>query len=192
MEKIRTFVAISLTSILINRLEQLISEMRPLSRGVKWVKPRAIHLTLKFLGNLAPDELERVFAGMKHAQNKYPESFTIQVQGTGSFPSARKPRVLWVGLSGADIPKLHSMQELTELELSRQGFPMEERLFKPHLTVARIKENRDLNAMLDKFMQYDFPAVDLPVEEIHVMRSELRPEGAIYSRQKTYKLKEVS
>ena len=192
MEKIRTFVAISLPSMLIDRLDQLISEMRSLSRGVKWVKPQAIHLTLKFLGNLTPDELERAFTGMNLAQNKYPEPFTLQVQGTGCFPSERKPRVLWVGLSGVDMPKLNSIQELIELELSRQGFPAEERPFKPHLTVARIKENRDLNAMMDKFVQYDFPTVDLPVEEIHVMRSELRTEGAIYSRQKTYKLKEVT
>jgi 2'-5' RNA ligase len=191
MEKIRTFVAISLTPALINRLDILVSEMRSLARGVRWVKPQSVHLTLKFLGNLTSDEVEKVFTGMEIAQEKYPEPFSIRVQGTGCFPSERRPRVFWVGLGGEDIHKLNLLQEITETELASQGFPAETRPFKPHLTVARLKDDRGLNVLLNKFMQFDFPPVELPVEEIQVMRSELRPEGAVYSVQKTYKLKEV-
>jgi len=191
MEKIRTFVAISLTPALVNQLDNLVSTMRPLARGVRWVKPQSVHLTLKFLGSLTSDELGKVFNGMEIAQEKYPEPFRIRVQGTGCFPSERRPRVFWVGMGGDDIDKLISLQELIESELAGQGFPAETRPFKPHLTVARIKENRGLSVLLEKFLQFDFPPAELPVEEIQVMRSELRPEGAVYSVQKTYKLKEV-
>ena len=192
MEKIRTFVAISLTSILQDHLERLITEMRPLAEGVKWVTPQSVHLTLKFLGNLTPAELEKVFTGMKIAQNEFAEPFVIQASGTGCFPAVRRPRVLWVGLTGASMTQLQTLQNRIELQLKDQGFPLENRSFKPHLTVARVRDHRLLGGFMEKYMSYDFPVTDLPVTELKVMRSDLRPQGAVYSVQKTYKLREVT
>jgi 2'-5' RNA ligase len=192
MEKIRTFVAISLTSVLIDRLEKLITEMRPLAEGVKWVKPQSIHLTLKFLGNLTPVELERVFTGMEFARNEFPEPFVIQASGTGCFPAVRRPRVLWVGLTGESMATLQAMQNRIELQLKEQGFPLENRSFKPHLTVARIRDHRRVGGLLEKYINHEFPVTDLPVTEVKVMRSDLRPQGAVYTVQKTYNLGEVS
>jgi 2'-5' RNA ligase len=83
------------------------------------------------------------------------------------------------------------LKNLIDLSLREQGFSAEDRKFSPHLTVARIKYVEQLEKLMERFSSYPFPALTLPVREILVMRSDLKPDGAVYSVQKTYKLKEV-
>lgn len=191
MQQIRTFIAISLTPELKVELNKMIDDLKPITRDVRWVKPDSIHLTLKFLGNLSTDQLKKVFSGMDIAQAKFPGIFSVNVEGTGCFPSLRRPRVLWVGVKGEEMEKLRSLQRLIDSSLREQGFATEDRKYSPHLTVARIKFAEQLDRLMERFSQYPFPVVELPVWEVHIMRSDLKPDGAVYSIQKTYKLKEV-
>jgi 2'-5' RNA ligase len=191
MTQIRTFIAISLTPELKSELDKMIRELKSLSRGVRWIKTDSIHLTLKFLGNLNIEQLGKVFDGMDIAKVKFPGTFSIDVKNTGCFPSLKRPRVLWVGVTGEEIYKLQSLQGNIESSLRDHGFAVEDRKYSPHLTVARIKFAEQLDTFLEKFSHYPFPAIKLPIREVHVMRSDLKPDGAVYSIQKTYKLKEV-
>ena len=191
MEQIRTFIAISLTPELSSELGKMIIDLKSLTRGVRWLKPDSIHLTLKFLGNLSADQLDKVFIGMDIAQAKFPGVFSVLVEGTGCFPSWKRPRVMWVGVKGKELERLLSLQNLIDLSLNEQGFSAEDRKFSPHLTVARIKYVEQLERLMERFSSYPFPALTLPVREILVMRSDLKPDGAVYSVQKTYKLKGI-
>ncbi len=189
MEQIRTFVAVPLPPAVIEELGKLISGMKPLAREVKWVRPASIHLTLKFLGNLSPAELSRVFTGMDIALSDLPASFSLQTGGVGVFPNMRKPRVMWVGITDSGKEQLIDLHKAVDSALADQGFPREDRKFSPHLTVARIKFPGGLEKMMAEFMNYTFPGLEIPVKELHVMRSDLKSGGAVYTVQKSYDLK---
>ncbi len=187
-EKIRTFIAIPLPPVLLAELKKVIEQLRNLSRGVNWVKPESIHLTLKFLGNLRKDELSKVFEGMEKIFHSAPVTFKLTACGLGAFPSLRRPRVLWVGIKGSGLEQLLNLQKLIETELNQRGFPAEERPFSPHLTLARIKFADNLDELMHAFTSYPFPELEFLVENVQVMRSELRPQGAVYSIQKNFLL----
>ena len=187
-ESIRTFIAIPLPLAVTAELKKLLVQMRPLSKGIKWVNPESIHLTLKFLGNLSIAELSKVLVGMKNIFQDPASTFELTAAELGAFPSLKKPRVLWVGVSGSGMEVLIQLQKIIEEEMSRQGFPKEERKFSPHLTLARIKFADRLTELTQAFSSYNFPAVKFMVSEILVMRSELRPGGAVYSIQQKYPL----
>jgi len=191
MQQIRTFIAISLTPDLKSELRKMIMDLKIQQSGMRWVNPDSIHLTLKFLGELSLEELDKLFSGMDVAQNKFPGTFSLKIAQTGCFPSCKRPRVLWVGVKGEEMENLHALHGIIEKSLQKQGFPPEDRKFSPHLTVARVKFGNRLEAFAEKFIRYPFPEMALPVREIYVMRSDLKPNGAVYSVQKTYKLKEV-
>jgi 2'-5' RNA ligase len=188
MEKFRTFIAISLPQGLLSEIENLIQIMKKRSTDVKWVKLQSVHLTLKFLGNLSRDELQKVFSGMNRLFRKSPEKFQLNTGGLGAFPNFKKPRVLWVGIGGSGIEALQNLQTDIETELEKQGFPKEHRKFSPHLTVGRIKFPRNLSLLVETFSAYSFPTQNFTVDRVLVMRSDLRPSGAVYSVQQTYML----
>ena len=190
MEQIRTFIAIPLPQEILNQLDKLNQEMQPISQGVKWVKPQSIHLTLKFLGNLMSDELERIFIGMDELFQTPEKEFSLTVGGMGAFPNFRRPRVLWIGVKNGEIESLKKMQNDIETIMGEYGFPKEERKFSPHLTVARIKFAKNLSQLIDAFSNYNFPEMELLVDRVQIMRSELRPTGAVYSVQKVHFLKQ--
>jgi 2'-5' RNA ligase len=187
-QKIRTFIAIALPPAVTLELRKLISQLRPLSKGVKWVNPESIHLTLKFLGNLSAEELLKVFTGMQNIFQISPPGFKLTAAELGAFPSLKRLRVLWVGVSGSGIEALIRLQQLIENEMIEQGFAKEERKFSPHLTLARIKFADHLTELTQAFSSYNFPAVEFMVSDILIMRSDLRPEGAVYSIQKKFPL----
>jgi len=192
MQQIRTFIAISLTPELKSELGKLMMDLKSQEKGVRWVNPASIHLTLKFLGELSLNALDKVFSGMDIAQAKFPGTFSLKVSEMGCFPSCKRPRVLWVGVKGEKMENLRILHTVIEDALHAEGFPREDRKFSPHLTVARIKFGNRLESFTEMFCNYPFPEKSLPVQEIHVMRSDLKPGGAVYTIQKTYKLKEVS
>jgi 2'-5' RNA ligase len=188
MESIRTFIALPLPDKILAELDKLITYMKPFSRDIKWVRPSSIHLTLKFLGNLDPEQLAAVFAGMDRLFQQQQASFTLVTGGPGAFPNSRRPRVLWVGVEGSGIPQLLNLQNRIEKVMAEEGFPEEKRSFSPHLTVGRFKMARAAEKLMSEYMAYHFPALELKVQEVLVMKSELKPSGAVYSVQKRYLL----
>jgi len=188
MQKIRTFIAIKIPVELQKAFEELIRHMQRIPGDVRWVNPHSVHITLKFLGEISAQEVENVFGGMEKAVAGVP-AFSLKTGSKGAFPDLKRPRVYWVGLTEENNSHLLDLQKNIEKEMALCGFPAEERAFKAHLTVGRVKNPRGIEAVSDLFMKYQFPEIEFFANEVLVMKSELTPRGPVYSVQKAFPLK---
>ena len=185
MEQIRSFIAIELPHELKLELTQLEAQLKTGNQPwVKWVNPDSIHLTLKFLGNIAVDRAAEITRAMKEAAQGI-APFHLRVKGLGVFPSLRRVRVAWVGISG-EVDKLSQLQKRLESNLTPLGFAPEARPFTAHLTLARLNERVSLDDQ-QKFGQLIAntrfeTACDIYVAALSLMKSQLTREGAIYNR----------
>ena len=185
MEQVRSFIAIELPDELKLELSQLVAQLKSGEQSwVKWVDPYNIHLTLKFLGNVAVDRLDDTTGAIeKAAQGIAP--FHLEIKELGVFPNLRRVQVAWVGISG-EVDKLAQLQQRIESNLAPLGFAPESRPFVPHLTLARLRDQA-LLAERQRFGQLitgtRFEAANaIKVNALSLMRSQLTREGAIYSR----------
>lgn len=187
MSKIRTFVAIKIPDLLVREFRRFISDLQQADAAVKWVKPEAIHLTLKFLGSVEESDLDQLYGAVEQVCEHVPP-FSLRTSIKGGFPSLKRPRVFWVGLGDSGLGTLEKLQTGVEAALEKFGFPREERRFRPHLTIGRVKHPGALNALIDRFRKYPFPEIEFTVEAVVFMKSQLTPQGAIYSLLKTIPL----
>jgi 2'-5' RNA ligase len=178
---IRTFVCIEVPAPIRARIEALQRALRLGDVPISWVKPANIHLTIKFLGDVAASRMDDVCRAVERACADIPP-FAITVEGAGGFPSARSPRVLWVGLNPLpdELRKLHSN---IEAALEREGFAREAKRFAPHLTMARVRDPFKARATVEALMATGFSAETFAATEVIVMRSDLHPSGSIYTPQ---------
>jgi 2'-5' RNA ligase len=189
MVKIRTFIAVNLPEQVLSELNRFIEAMKPYTKGIRWVKPQSIHLTLKFLGNISFPELEKVFQAMEKMFQSPHDQFILSTGKPGVFPNLKRPKVLWVGIRGSELQQLERLQNEVEGNLYQEGFPKEKRNFSPHLTIGRVKNWVDMHLLTEKFSAYEFPECEIPVKELHIMKSDLKSSGAIYSIQRSYCLR---
>jgi len=151
------------------------------SGAISWVRPEGIHLTLKFFGNIAETDIDRISAAVEPVAARF-APLDLQGRRVGLFPDSRRPRVIWLGLEG-DVSALKALQEEADRELERYGFSREDRPFRAHLTLARIKSPRGLTG-LDRIMKKSevYEAGRFQAEGLTLFRSDLTPQGAIYSK----------
>jgi len=192
MEQVRSFIAIELPDRLKEELVQLQVKLKSGKQaGVKWVDPYSIHLTLKFLGNVAVDRIGEITGAMEAAAQGIPP-FHLEVKELGVFPNLRRVQVVWVGVSG-EVDKLGQLQQCLESRLAHLGFTPESRPFTPHLTLARLRNgvSVDERQRFGKLIAgTGFEATcAIEVEAISLMRSQLTREGAIYNRVSSVGLK---
>ena len=185
MEQVRSFIAIELPDELKLRLSQLQAQLKSGEPSrVKWVDPYGVHLTLKFLGNVAVNRLDDVTGAMKAAARGI-SPLRLEVNEIGVFPNLRRVQVAWVGISG-EVDKLGQLQQRIESNLAPLGFTAESRPFTAHLTLARLRDQASLTER-QRFGQLiastKFEAsFTFEVDSISLMRSQLTREGAIYSQ----------
>jgi len=188
MDDIRSFIAIEVPQALKSRMDELQRELRRTNADVKWVRPEGIHLTLKFLGSIRQEDVERISQSIAPAIAGW-EPFEVRVQGMGCFPNPRNPRVVWLGMEwGKEI--LTSLQEAVERKMAEMSFPREDRPFSPHLTLGRVRSPRgkgELAQAIEKHRETDVGAFQ--VRKIFLFRSELRPSGAIYTKLREFPLR---
>ncbi len=185
MEQIRAFIAIELPQELRQGLEQLQARLKTANQpAVKWVNPNGIHLTLKFLGNIAAARTGEITQAMQQASQGI-SPFPLKVGGLGVFPNLKRVQVIWVGISG-EIDKLSKLQQGIESALKPLGFIPESRSFTPHLTLARLRgrasdEAQQRLGQLIASTRLE-PTYTIEVDAINLMRSQLTREGAIYTQ----------
>ncbi len=191
MEQIRSFIAIELPDefrLELGQLEARLKSGEP--PWVKWVDTHSIHLTLKFLGNVAVDRTGEITRAMGETAQGIPP-FQLEIKDLGVFPNLKRVQVAWVGIRG-EVDKLVQLQQRIESNLARLGFTPESRAFTPHLTLARL-HNRASSDERQRFGQLiadtKFEASTIKVDAINLMRSQLTREGAIYSRISSVRLK---
>ena len=185
MEEIRSFVAIELPDEVRQGLGLLVTRLKLLQPDrVKWVDPTSIHLTFKFLGNIARSRISEITEAMVEATRGIPP-FSLKIKGLGVFPNLNRVQVAWVGVGG-ETDKLAQLQQRLESSLSPLGFAPEERAFTPHLTLARVRQQASAQERqeLGQLIAGTRPETigHFAVETISLMRSQLSREGAIYSR----------
>ncbi len=179
----RTFIAINLDPEIKKALTQLIDELKirhTESRGIRWVRPEGMHLTLKFLGEIGENQIPLIEGSLRKISEKY-SPFSLKIKGTGYFPPKSKaPRVFWIGIEEEGIlEKLHIQ---LEEEMEKLGFPKEKRKFHPHLTLGRVKTSSNLRGILDLLEQYNEKILgEMEVQKMTFFRSVLKPTGAEYS-----------
>ncbi|MBN2088696.1 RNA 2',3'-cyclic phosphodiesterase [candidate division KSB1 bacterium] len=179
MEQIRTFIAIEIPASIQKQIALLQNRLKSVGEGISWVKTNNIHLTLKFLGDVPANLMQQVIEATKKACMDV-KSFDLEIKGTGFFPDAKRPRVLWVGCEekSGGLQKIH--QGLDSM-LSNLGFEKEMRKFSPHLTIGRVKDGRKLGDIPHLLQQSPFKTEKFLVAEVIVMKSQLHPAGSIYT-----------
>ncbi len=140
---------------------------------VQWTRPENVHLTLKFLGNAREEILGDLRAALENICAAH-MPFDVELAGLGAFPSARRARILWLGI-GAGFEELRSLAADVDIALMSLGFEREERPYTPHLTLGRI---RGRPASLD--LPPDAVEFRFRVPRVDLVESTLTPEGAVY------------
>ena len=184
MHTVRAFVAIALTSDILDQIGGLQTRLKDeLPSGlVRWVRPEGIHLTLKFLGDIPTEQLDAVAQAVHDASAPH-APFTLAVRGTGCFPNPHRPRVIWAGVN-EPTGTLARLQRDVERMVQPLGFPSEGRPFRPHLTLGRVK-GRDRGAIQtlgETVCGAAFQGGQMHVDTVHLIRSELLPGGAVYTK----------
>lgn len=185
MGDIRSFVAVDLGSSLKTKLATIQRELKAGTPqgSVRWVRPEAVHLTLKFLGNVPSARIEKIVTALRQASGPV-AAFSFRVVGAGCFPNYSRPRVVWAGVDDAG-GALRSLQKALESALAPLGFEPERRPFKPHLTLGRVQRRAsaaDVRAIGERVRALDVGVLgEVEVREIVLMRSDLSPEGARYT-----------
>ncbi|MFB3920316.1 MAG: RNA 2',3'-cyclic phosphodiesterase [Terriglobia bacterium] len=173
----RAFIAIDLPEEIRAALSRNQAELRNACRDAGWTRPEGIHLTLKFLGEIS-DEQVREMTEALHACTPF-EAFSVEVNGFGFFPDARRPKVFWAGVQAP--PDLANLAERVESAMEKLGIARERRAYSPHLTLARFrfpKPQPELKALAEA--RADTTLGHFEVSEFFLFESRLHPQGAQY------------
>jgi len=164
--------------------DQLLAHIEHLRETVphvqaSWSRAESIHLTLKFFGNIEQSQVERLSVAASCVTNRY-SPFQIGLGAPGIFPPRGTPRVLWLGVNDPS-GQLTDLQQQFENECAREGLPKEERVFRPHLTLARIRKPQGARGLAEVHEGIEFKTVEFSVSELLLFRSELSSEGSKYT-----------
>jgi len=192
MAVLRLFTAVELPAPVRQQLAELIAALSPaLPRGsVRWVRAEGIHLTLKFYGEVGGEGLSAL-QGVVRTAAVGVGPLSLEMNGLGTFPSLARPRVIWAGLAG-ELDRLKALQRAVEDASRPLGFEPEARGFTPHLTLGRVEPGwrpADRQSLEGAFARLG-PGVRgaFTADTLALMRSELRPGGAVYTPQLAVKL----
>jgi 2'-5' RNA ligase len=173
----RVFVAVDIPEEVRRALAEFARPLAVLRSGARWVRTEGMHLTLKFIGEVSPEKVERINAALAGVKSSAPVEMIFR--GTEFFPNAKHPRVFWAGIEAT--PNLAGLAAHIEAQLEPLGIPREQRAFHPHLTLARFKDERglpELRAAIEKAGTVEFGACT--AREFHLYESKLKPGGAEY------------
>lgn len=178
-ETIRSFVAFDLESeSVLEKLTQVQAQLLATEADLKLVEAKNIHLTVRFLGNITANSIEKIFECMRKVRFS---PFEVKVFGVGAFPDVRYPRVVWAGITeGAD--KMRDIFSQLEPCFQGLGFAADPKGFSPHLTIARVRSGRnkaELAKLINDITSYEFGIVRAAC--LRLKRSELTSKGPIYS-----------
>lgn len=183
-EPIRSFFAFDIDNDDVRRkmakVQRLLAET---GADIKLVETENIHVTMRFLGNVAPSMVDSLFERMKQIQFA---PFAVQLKGIGVFPSLSYPRVVWIGITeGAN--ELRGIFDQLEPQLRELGFAPDQHGFSPHLTIARVRSARNKPQLIDfvkKNTEFDFGKIQ--ADCLRLKQSTLSPKGPTYSTLKEF------
>jgi RNA 2',3'-cyclic 3'-phosphodiesterase len=176
----RLFIALTLPPAV---RESLASLAQPLP-GVSWTRTDQLHVTLRFLGDVPVEQIDPMVARLATVRVA---PFVLPVEGIGTFPPNRPPRVVWIGV-GSGHPRLFQLRQRVDDALLASGLQLDVRTFHPHVTLARVTENASAALTHWIHAQRDATAPPFRVEAFELYASELRPSGAVHTIKQRFPL----
>jgi RNA 2',3'-cyclic 3'-phosphodiesterase len=193
MSLLRAFIAVELP---LEIRQTVCAATSNLQKGigslVRWVPMENMHLTLKFLGDISPSNMN-MLCQMLHAETDLFNCFELRLKGLGSFPSLKRPRVIYIGIQAPAA--LETLQRGIESASRRIGYQSEERGFSPHLTIGRVRQN--VTATEQQTIRHALEETEIDslgsarVDSVHLYKSDLKPTGSVYTRLFSAPLKKV-
>lgn len=185
MNLLRAFIAIEIPPSILSAIEKETFGLRRLADSslVRWTPTANMHLTLKFLGDVSETNLQFI-KQMLTQECAQRAPFDLQIGKLGSFPTSRRPRVIWIGIKAP--AELAALQSGIESAAERLGYTKEERDFSPHLTIGRVRQNlpaADLGRVSAALESTHVSMLGTAkIDSVHLYKSELKPTGSIYTR----------
>ena len=178
-ERLRSFIAFDIEdNEIVKRLTEAQMEIAKTGVDLKLVEPKNIHITVRFLGNISPGMVNKIYRVMENVSFK---PFQVEIKGLGAFPNLRFPRVVWAGIrKGAE--ELRNIFEQLEPQLRKLGFQPDPKGFSPHITIARVKTGRnkaELAKTLKELAEKEFGV--MIAKCLRLKKSTLTPRGPIYT-----------
>ncbi|MDQ3613336.1 MAG: RNA 2',3'-cyclic phosphodiesterase [Chloroflexota bacterium] len=187
----RMFLAVPLPPDVVERIGAIIAELEPRAWPLRWITPETAHLTLHFLGDTPPEEVEILRMALPAVIAEH-GAFALRTAGLGVFPKLLSPRVLWLGLWGP-AHRLESLYNDLGDYLDEMQFPIEEKPYQPHITLGRLRNTRNIavrhlpeeirKAIADletSGLADPKRPLPVPIDEIHLIRSHLEQPGPRY------------
>lgn len=185
MSLLRAFIAVEIPAGIHQAIEKKIAPIQAALNAslVRWVPAENVHLTLKFMGDVSPANLE-MLEQMLNVEVSHHQAFELGFGGLGAFPNPKRPRVIWIGIQAP--AELGALQHGIEAATATLGYPDEQRSFSPHLTIGRVKQNVGSVGMQKIRSALEETKVDslgtTQVSAVHLFKSDLKPSGAEYTR----------
>ncbi len=179
---IRAFLAIEPPKDILRKISDIQDRLKKLfPMDIRWVKPEGMHLTLKFLGDVPEKDALNISSASGEASSAVgPLAFSVS--GLGVFPDIRRPRVVYLEIKG-DTDKLESFQKRLESVLAGIGFPEEQRPFRAHLTLGRVKSAKGVSELAKEMEKGNtYTAGEFTATELCLFKSDLTPHGAVYTK----------
>ena len=186
-DRIRAFIAIPLPRQVTEKARMLQEHLQAAGVRMRWVRPGAIHLTLRFLGDIDKSRVPEIEKALVVTADRT-GPLVLAAKGIGVFPGVKKARVLWMGISG-ETPRLFDTRKFLEEELARRGYRPEKKRFSAHLTLGRARGRLDPRLLVRCMGTVGaFEAVPFTARQLVLYESDLRPDGAVYTALVTRKL----
>ncbi len=184
MNLLRAFIAVEIPSDLRETVQKVTA---PLQKGagsaVRWVPVENMHLTLKFLGDVSPTNVEMLSQMLRAEADVFP-CFDLHLHGLGAYPNLKRPRVIYIGVQAPAA--LEALQRGIESASRKLGYESEERRFSPHLTIGRVRQHITPAEQQTIRRALEETRIDLlgtaRVDSVHLYKSDLNPTGSVYTR----------
>jgi RNA 2',3'-cyclic 3'-phosphodiesterase len=194
----RLFIALDIDEVIRERIARFMDGVRGFAPDARWMRPESLHVTLKFIGEQPAPAAEKI---KQELGNILSEAAQIQLRGYGFFPTAKSPRVFWLGMEAS--PQLAALAAAVDASMASLGIPKEDRAFSPHLTLARgaggsgsprwrkgDAPNRTFHQLQQKLSALSSPEFGtMTPREFFLYQSQLSPKGSKYTKLASFALK---
>jgi 2'-5' RNA ligase len=180
MAHIRLFIAFDSPPEVKSGAAEIQAQLRQAHADVSWEREEKLHCTIRFLGDTPSESVQTIVDTLTDIGRANPP-FSVRYRGTGCFPNMRDPRVLWLGIENPD-GRLNSLSQSIDLAMTGLGYKPENRQFHPHLTLGRVRSGRNQGNLLRILENVTFQSTTEAINEILLIKSELRPAGSVYTK----------